>query len=501
MRAMLRFHSYKYFPYEKRLARREIESLSRTKIVKDVDCGYEVETEEVDALLGLVYFSEVVTAEGSRETRQFSLEKTCATSGAKRRQSTRYSVHGLHEYKGKFNPQIVGSLLNVLNLDKRSVVLDPFGGSGTTVTECALHEIKAIGTDINPLAVKIANAKLLAMSTPYQELEDSLDEIMSSYRSSAGTFPGVQTNEDAYLEKWFPREKLDEVNRLRAVIEKVSAPASEIFICLASNYLRNHSYQDPGDLRIRRRKTPVPAYSFADDFFKASRSFLDSLKNSQEIIGVLQTPNKEILGDCRSGATAGLVNNFVQGRVDALITSPPYATALPYIDSQRLSLVWLGLASSSKLLELEATLIGSREIKASENEEWKRSMIENSHSIPEEVADFCRRLENSIGESDGFRKRAVPSLLYRYFCGMQEHFLSCSSIVKKNAPYALVVGQNSTTVGGTNTLIDTPAFLGKLASNCGWRLEHIEELDAYHRYGLHQSNSIKRESLVILRRE
>lgn len=35
--------------------------------------------------------------------------------------------------------------------------------------------------------------------------------------------------------------------------------------------------------------------------------------------------------------------------------------ALPYIDTQRLSLVWLGLESPKKIGSLESTLVGSRE--------------------------------------------------------------------------------------------------------------------------------------------
>ncbi len=45
---------------------------------------------------------------------------------------------------------------------------------------------------------------------------------------------------------------------------------------------------------------------------------------------------------------------------DAAITSPPYATALPYIDTQRLSLIWLGFASPKEVKVLENNLIGSR---------------------------------------------------------------------------------------------------------------------------------------------
>ena len=53
----------------------------------------------------------------------------------------------------------------------------------------------------------------------------------------------------------------------------------------------------------------------------------------------------------------------VEETYDAAITSPPYAMALPYIDTQRLSLVWLGLVEPGGIAGLEAELIGSRELR------------------------------------------------------------------------------------------------------------------------------------------
>jgi len=82
-----------------------------------------------------------------------------------RRQSTRYSVHGLHEYKGKFNPQIVRATANLLRLglDRKAQILDPFCGSGTSLVEAAHMGWDALGTDINPLAILISNAKIQAL--------------------------------------------------------------------------------------------------------------------------------------------------------------------------------------------------------------------------------------------------------------------------------------------------------------------------------------------------
>ena len=60
------------------------------------------------------------------------------------------------------------------------------------------------------------------------------------------------------------------------------------------------------------------------------------------------------------------------GSVDLVLTSPPYATALPYIDTDRLSLLTLFDLSSSERRPLDGGLIGSREISLVE-----RRRIEN----------------------------------------------------------------------------------------------------------------------------
>src|SRR5690606_18912422 len=98
------------------------------------------------------------------------------------RQSTRYSAHGLHEYKGKFNPQIVRAILNILGIPAGSNVIDPFCGSGTALLECAHLGMYARGTDINPLAVFIANAKLLAVRTPAAALAQGLDSVLRRFK-------------------------------------------------------------------------------------------------------------------------------------------------------------------------------------------------------------------------------------------------------------------------------------------------------------------------------
>src|SRR5579872_914887 len=63
------------------------------------------------------------------------------------RRCLRYGTHGIHEYRGKFFPQLVRSLLNIAGVPKRGVVADPMCGSGTTNVETVLGEYQALGLD------------------------------------------------------------------------------------------------------------------------------------------------------------------------------------------------------------------------------------------------------------------------------------------------------------------------------------------------------------------
>jgi len=49
--------------------------------------------------------------------------------------STGYATHGLFPYRGKFHPQLIKGILNILGVQPGDVVLDPMCGSGTLNVE------------------------------------------------------------------------------------------------------------------------------------------------------------------------------------------------------------------------------------------------------------------------------------------------------------------------------------------------------------------------------
>ena len=126
----LTWHNYKYYPYEKDLALREIQSLLTPDLIEVSEKGVNVKHPVAPEMAQrLVYFAGYTTELGLPpvNTMQRILEQVNGSNTS--RQATRYSAHGLHEYKGKFNPQVAKAILNIFAAKPGQTVLDPFCGS------------------------------------------------------------------------------------------------------------------------------------------------------------------------------------------------------------------------------------------------------------------------------------------------------------------------------------------------------------------------------------
>jgi site-specific DNA-methyltransferase (cytosine-N4-specific) len=250
------------------------------------------------------------------------------------------------------------------------------------------------------------------------------------------------------------------------------------------------------DLRIRRRTTTLPSTSFVEVFEEKARSFISRLSGVQAILR-----NVAVGKVLRLDSTAMSASQFRKlGKFDAVISSPPYATALPYIDTQRLSLVWLGLCEPSDLMRLQTELTGSREFYRQQKAEWKSRLLTNTEKLPKVSHAFCLSLQDALTTEDGFRRQAVPSLLYRYLVGMQQVLHALFRLTNARAQAAFIVGHNHTVLGGHRFDIDTPSLIASLMHEAGFKKVERLPLETYQRYGIHYKNAVSKEELILFQR-
>ncbi len=503
MDVFLKWHSHRYFPYEEELARREVTALLKPAAIVAEGDGFCISGRfKPSHLRQLVYFGSYQVNGRVTPTFQHKLESSCTVTGAQKRQSTRYSVHGMHEYKGKFNPQMVRGMLNILDIPSNAQVFDPFSGSGTALVECSHVGMKAIGCDVNPLAVYISNAKLKALATPESTLRLLFLKLADSFEQQEGNLVRDAAGDDErakYLQSWFDGDILSTIERLKLLVLDTVPEYSDIFLVLASNLLRDYSLQEPTDLRIRRRYTPYPSQTFWKAFRQKVTHFLDNLGSVQRVTGVCQHQNHAYLYDSR-GLDRAPSPIKSRARYHVAITSPPYATALPYIDTQRLSLVWLGLVLPGDIGNLEAYLTGSREFIQDQKKVWQAALTDNIQQLPASMHEYCLGLQRAVSAKDGFRRQSVPALMYRYLSNMRDVFQSLLPLMRESAPFALIVGHNRTTLGGQCYDINTPDLLREIATSCGWSYVESIALQTYQRYSIHQANAVQAETLLIVRK-
>ena len=91
---------------------------------------------------------------------------------------TGYATHGLFPYRGKFHPQMIKALINIMGLKPGDTILDPMMGSGTVPIEACLMGINSIGFDASPFCRFLSHTKLKALTLK----EKNLINIIHNYK-------------------------------------------------------------------------------------------------------------------------------------------------------------------------------------------------------------------------------------------------------------------------------------------------------------------------------
>jgi hypothetical protein len=95
-----------------------------------------------------------------------------------------YATHGLFPYRGKFHPQMIKGIMNIIGLKPGDTVLDPMAGSGTTLIEASIIGINSIGIELSPFACLMARAKMggLCMDcSGFLKLTEMADRIFTHF--------------------------------------------------------------------------------------------------------------------------------------------------------------------------------------------------------------------------------------------------------------------------------------------------------------------------------
>lgn len=209
------------------------------------------------------------------------------------RSVNQYLTHWIYPYKGKFHPQMIRALLNIIGVKEGDTVLDPFCGSGTVALEAQLLGINFIGFDISPLCV-----------------------IQSKVKT-----------ESIFV--------LDEIKKLRKII--LSDALSKINLKFDEYYKFLDSLSQEERVKnfyILARLLAISDQSrrsrnFSNSFFKNIDQMIASLKDYISIKNDLHLN----LGNCRIEIGDARKLPLPDNSIDGIVTSPPYSIALDYVQN------------------------------------------------------------------------------------------------------------------------------------------------------------------------
>lgn len=426
------------------------------------------------------------------------------------KKNSKYVTHGLHAYKGKFYPQLAKSLINISNLTAGSIILDPFCGSGTTLLEGYLNGLSAYGCDLHPLAVKITRAKIGILEIDPDFTSEAISTMLSVLRNAPSQVPEVtdQFDEGVIQEvrNWFAVSTIFKMNWLLEHIRAFEDPVIEDFLeVILSSIIRIISHQDPSDLRIRRRKElldNVDVFALYNDRLTHHYAQLKRFWSIRGHSPYKFASSKVCLGDSRQLETfrnLGLSDESV----DLIITSPPYATALPYIDTDRLSLLTLFGMSSSKRRPLEHRLIGSREITTRDRRELE-DMLSNTPRVaelPDAVVKYILSLHKKIKTSNsGFRRKNLPSLLLRFFSDMRISLSNCHRMLKRDGEMDIIIGDNRTRINDEIERIPTTDFIAEISKDSGFELTERIPISVTTENLIHKNHAISQNQVLRFKR-
>jgi SAM-dependent methyltransferase len=224
------------------------------------------------------------------------------------------------------------------------LVLDPFCGSGTVLVEAMAAGRRAVGVDLNPLAVRLASFKArpwtAARAQAIPERARAVAERAARARHGAPKGEGA----------WFAPHVLVELGNLRGeILREPEGQAREGLELVLSSILVKLSRQESDTRRAKVEKHI--ARGFASRMFVSKAEELASRLGAfgSRVAAGAEAP-RVIHGDARR------LEGIGASTVSLIATSPPYRGQLDYLAHHERRARWLGL----DLSRMQRDEIGAR---------------------------------------------------------------------------------------------------------------------------------------------
>lgn len=292
--------------------------------------------------------------------------------------STSYLTHSLQKHPATFIPQIPSYLISEYAPNDGGVVLDVFGGSGTTGVEAIRQGHEYVGIEVNPLSKLISDVSTHPFPTYVLKEAFRVFESVDLEYYPPIKFPG-RTKKEFWFEK-LAIEQLEilrsEILTFRDYISNIAIPTTvveqtaysvrelqeqiwDVFVLVFANVVFETSNADPGVSKAYKSPIMKDAISEGTHPPDVFDTFESEFTRVAECLGDLwgeiegRVPKSTThLGDARS--------IDIDVDADLAISSPPYINAINYYRGSKLRLFWIAdMIDELDASALRKSIIGS----------------------------------------------------------------------------------------------------------------------------------------------
>lgn len=379
---------------------------------------------------------------------------------------------GFFPYYAGFPETFAQSILKSAELPPEAIVLDPWNGSGTTTYAATATGLGSIGIDLNPVMVIIARSRLLSAAEA-----DTLcplgEQVLAEAQRSR-----LSVTDDP-LTQWFANETAQCLRSIEASIrahlvgaltrtvrgarlEFLSGLASTNYVALfsvARDLARPFRSSNPTWFRKPQNLEERVAASW-DDISTAFMAKLASMTTA--LLGQSShSPHEGHRAEIRLGDAAS--PTLSAGRVDFVLTSPPYCTRIDYTAATRIELALVHPLAGQAIDDLRRRMTGTPIS--------PRSPIFFNENWGPECKQFLSAVKNhSSRASSGYYYNTHVD----YFCKISRSMKRIAESLKING-VAIIVVQDSYYKDIHNNL---PVIMEQIALNFGLKLVRREDFRA-----------------------
>lgn len=329
------------------------------------------------------------------------------------------ATRSIHPFPARMAPEIALDAIPQKLGRKTLTIIDPMCGSGTVLSAAISRGQRAIGVDIDPLAVLMSEVATAPIDT--EQLLDTAEQVCAIARQRDGIPPWSDVETARFVNYWFgPSQKRDLValteaisnvkdasirSALQVALSRIiitKAPAASL--AADTSHSRPHRVMKTSDYRVL-------------DGYAGSVKSLKRLLEARRATGTASV----FRGDSR------VLDGIKPRSIDLVVTSPPYLNALDYLRGHKLALVWFGY-SIPTLRQLRGASIGA-----------ERAPDGGPSERVNELVSFIQQ--------DAIDPARLPVSMLQRFAGDLVGLASAvRKVLKRNGQAVLVIG-NSTLRG------------------------------------------------------